>query len=218
MACSPTGVCDNQSMMAGLLRGAGVILAVVGVGGCATQHGTSQALTVAGAAAVVVGASMAADEQCYGSPSGGAALVDCAANTSTGVRNTGKAIAVAGVGLAAAGYALKPKGPDNLQRVRSDPDAAPASPYRLIRRDPQPESLPEPTPEPPSEAAPGGAEGAAEGDVAAPGPESAPPAANPGDPVEPRRPCPPGGSAGPAAAGACSPERAPAVAPTSGAR
>jgi hypothetical protein len=209
-------------MAVGSLRLVGLALGVAGVGGCATQHGTSQALTVAGAAAVVVGASMAADEQCYGAPSGGAALVDCAANTSKGVRNTGTAIAVAGVGLAAAGYALKPKGPDNLQRVRPEPDAAPASPYRLIRRDPPPEPPPEPTPEPPSETASRSAVGVpegepsdderTEGDVAEPGP--ARPAAKP---VDPPRPCPPGGSAGSPAAGACSPERAPAASPTPGA-
>jgi hypothetical protein len=172
-------------MTAGLLRVVVLALGAAGVGGCATQQGTSQALTVVGAAAVVIGASMAADAQCYDGPAEGSALVYCAENTSKGVRNTGKAIAVAGVGLAAAGYALEPKGPDNQRRVRPDPDAAPASPYRLIRRDPPSE--------PPS--------------------EPAEPVDPPGDLVEPPTPCPPGATAG-SAAGDCSPDRAPTAAPT----
>lgn len=116
------------------------LVAVVGVSlaGCATQQATAQALTVAGAAALVLGASMAADEHCHlAGPGDGGVTGYCAAGLSQGARNVGKGLAVAGVGLAATGYALTPKGPD-----RSLPAAAPrapAAPYRLIRHAPPPE-------------------------------------------------------------------------------
>lgn len=201
-------MCDNSRMFASWQRVVGVALGVAGVGGCATQQGTSQALTVVGAAAVVVGASMAADTQCYGAASEGPASVDCARNTSKGVRNAGKGLAVAGVGLAAAGYALKPKGPDNMQRARPDPDAAPASPYRLIRREP----LPEPEPELPAEVSPVSAAGTPEGAATASESEATPPAAEPVEPpsvpVEPPAACRNEGATGSAATGACPREKA----------
>jgi hypothetical protein len=108
--------------------------------GCASQHDTAQALTIAGAAAVVLGASMAANEQCYDAAAGeGGLQAYCAPGLSKGARTAGKGLAAAGVGLAAAGYALTPKGPDQWQRPPADPDAIPLSPYRLVRREPAPE-------------------------------------------------------------------------------
>jgi len=141
--------------------------------GCATQHDTAQALTIAGAAAVLVGASMAADEQCYSAgPGEGGVQAYCAPGLSKGARTAGKGLAVAGVGLAAAGYALKPKGPDRWQRAAPDPDAVPASPYRLVRPEPVPEPLEEPSPEQP--APEGAAPAAPAGPPSAPAAEAAP--------------------------------------------
>lgn len=151
--------------------------------GCATQRDTAQALTIAGAAAVLVGASMAADEQCYSAGPGESGVQpDCVPGLSKGARTAGKGLAVAGVGLAAAGYALKPKGPDRMQRPPADPDAVPSSPYRLIRRDPAPE---------PSAAAPAAATAAP--DEAAPAPPS--PAPEPSETSPGRTPlAPPAGA------------------------
>lgn len=130
------------------VQGGSILLAALLLGGCATQHQTAQALTIAGAAAVIVGASMAADSACY-DPGEGAVDPYCSQRLSKGARNVGKGVAVAGVGLAAAGYALTPKGPDRTQRLRSDPPGAgQRSPYRLIRPEPPPEAAgakPEPT-------------------------------------------------------------------------
>jgi hypothetical protein len=109
--------------------------------GCASQQATAQALTVVGAAAVVVGASMAADEQCYAaSESGGGPGAYCSPALSSGGRKVATGVAVAGVGLAAAGYALTPKGPDRFRPAQSDPALPPT--YRLIRA--APEALPAP--------------------------------------------------------------------------
>ncbi len=145
----PLEICDNACMMGSWLGGRIVAFgAAVALTGCATQQATSQALTIAGAAAVVIGASMAADEQCYAAgPGEGGVQSYCSPGLSKGGRNVSKGLAVAGVGLAAAGYALEPKGPDRLKRAPANPDAAPASPYRLIRREPV--SEPEPTSETP---------------------------------------------------------------------
>ena len=124
-------MCDNRVVMTPGVKG----LVALGVGaaltGCATQSQTAQALTIAGAAAVVVGASMASDQQCYaGGPEGAAGY--CGPGLSKGARSAGTGVAVAGVGLAAAGYALMPKGPDvTLRRAPVGP--APEAPYRLVR-------------------------------------------------------------------------------------
>lgn len=127
----------------------------VALTGCATQQATSQAMTIGGAAAVVLGASMAADEQCYAAgPGEGGVQSYCSPGLGPGARTAAKGLAVAGVGLAAAGYALKPKGPDRLQRVPGDPDLAPASPYRLIRPEPAPEGASESPPSEEASAAP----------------------------------------------------------------
>lgn len=155
--------------------------------GCATQHDTAQALTIAGAAAVIVGASMAADEQCYNAgPGEGGIRAYCAPGLSKGARTAGKGLAVAGVGLAAAGYALKPKGPDRWQRSAPDPDSVPASPYRLVRPAPEQPEAP-PLVEPSPAAPPGGG--------AAP-PAACAPAGSPSVESRPASNCPPrpGGS------------------------
>jgi hypothetical protein len=131
--------------MKGRWLGGQIVALSVGVAlsACATQQATSQAMTIAGAAAVVIGASMAADEQCYAAGPGEGGLQGyCSPGLSKGERTAAKGLAAAGVGLAAAGYALKPKGPDRMQRAPADPDAAPSSPYRLIRREPEPAAQP----------------------------------------------------------------------------
>ena len=132
-------------LLAGELLAAGVLQ------GCATQRGTSQALTIAGAAAVVVGASMAAGGQCYDSGSPGSPLVSCSQGLSKGARRAGTVTAVVGAGVAAAGYALEPKGPDTLLQPAQPPSSAPGQPYRLVR--PSPEPTPEASPVPGSASA-----------------------------------------------------------------
>lgn len=114
-------------------RARGVLALGVGalLGACATQNATSQAMTIAGAAAVVVGASMGSDGNCYGSGEGSAAVY-CSPGLSRGARRTGTGIAVAGAALAGVGYALKPKGPDRMQSLQAPPPST-SSPYRLIR-------------------------------------------------------------------------------------
>jgi hypothetical protein len=113
--------------MSGLvMSGAGALTS-----GCATQQSTAQALTIAGAAAVLVGASLAADNNCYASMEGAAGTY-CSSGVSTGTRRAGTAVALAGVGVAAAGYALQPKGPDRRSLPAPAP-RAPTEPYRLIR-------------------------------------------------------------------------------------
>jgi hypothetical protein len=137
-------MCDTLGMVPRRQSARALLLGVASaLPGCATQHHTAQALTIAGAAAVVVGASLAADEQCYDAgPGEGGVQAYCAPGLSKGARTAGKGLAVAGVGLAAAGYALKPKGPDRWQRPAPDPDAVPASPYRLVRPEPAPAAAP----------------------------------------------------------------------------
>jgi hypothetical protein len=191
-------MCDNREMLARGLRAGrragsvvaagSVLVAALALGGCATQHQTAQALTIAGAAAVIVGASLAADSNCYDTGEGPVEAY-CTGRASKSARNVGKGVAVAGVGLAAAGYALTPRGPDRMRRVRSDPPQAPSSPYRLIRRDDTPE---EPT-----------AEESLDG--VAPGPLQ--PALGPAPAAEPDPPtvCRPEGSS----AEPCPPEKAP---------
>ena len=147
-------------------------LVALGVGatltGCATQYQTAQALTIAGAAAVVIGASMAADQQCYAlGPEGAAGY--CGSGWSKGARDAGKGVALAGVGLAAAGYALMPKGPDvTLRPARVGPVLA--VPHRLVRQGVLPEAAPEPSPE----LAPGCPAGTASAAAPEPSPELAP--------------------------------------------
>jgi hypothetical protein len=114
--------------------------------GCATQESTAQALAIAGTAAVIVGASMAADGGCYAAAEEGPAAY-CSSGLSKSTRQAGTAVAVAGVGVAAAGYALQPKGPDRLHRPAPAP-RAPTQPYRLIRT---PVAEPEPSEPDPSE-------------------------------------------------------------------
>lgn len=201
-----------------------------GVMGCASQHDTAQALTIAGAAAVVVGASLAADSPCHEGPGGGGAVAAyCSPGASRGVRRAGTAAALAGVGVAAAGYALQPKGPDRLAPPRSNLPAA-AAPYRLIRAVPPEGAVPEAS-EGSSAVTPGGSESSsssarprapASSDGAAAGasePEraggttcgaSAPGAAGDGGSApcveaRPTEPAAPGGTADPAAPGAAQP-------------
>jgi hypothetical protein len=112
--------------------------------GCATQQSTAQALAIAGTAAVIIGASLAADGDCSESLEAGG-FGYCSPGLSRGTRRAGTALALAGVGAAAAGYALQPKGPD-----RTLPAPAPLAPnqrYRLIRSAP-----PEPDPSEPETA------------------------------------------------------------------
>jgi hypothetical protein len=136
--------------MSGLvMSGAGALTS-----GCATQQSTAQALTIAGAAAVLVGASLAADNNCYASPEGGPATY-CSSGLSKGTRRAGTGLALAGVGAAAAGYALQPKGPDRRSLPAPAP-RAPTEPYRLIRttpaqEDPSDPSEPEPSDPDPSD-------------------------------------------------------------------
>jgi hypothetical protein len=99
--------------------------------GCASRDATASLLTTAGAAAVIVGVSMAADTQCHPARQGSGPAY-CSSGLSKGTRNAGTALAIAGVGAAAAGYALQPKGPDQ-QHPASAP-RAPTRPYRLLRR------------------------------------------------------------------------------------
>ena len=113
--------------------------------GCATQKDTSRTLSIAGTAAVVAGATMASDTRCYdgGFAVGGGGNLNCAPSLGRGARQAGTAIAVAGAGLAAAGYALEPKGPDARKRsARSTPAPAYVRP-RLVRREPDPTPAPE---------------------------------------------------------------------------
>lgn len=105
----------------------------VWLGGCATRQGTAQAMTVAGAAAVIVGASLAADNACAGATDDGGAFVHCSSRVSPGVRRAGTAMAIAGAGVAAAGYALQPKGPDRLVPARPSALPPPALSPRLVR-------------------------------------------------------------------------------------
>jgi len=124
--------------------------------GCATQESTAQALAIAGTAAVIVGASLAADGNCY-DPAETAGTVYCSSGLSKGTRKAGTAVALAGVGVAAAGYALQPKGPDRLRRPAPAP-RAPTQPYRLVRTvsaepDPSEPDPSEPGPSDPSEPA-----------------------------------------------------------------
>jgi hypothetical protein len=108
----------------------------LGALGCATQQATSQAMTIAGAAAVVVGASIAADSRCHDvTPGGAGPAAFCSSGLSRGTRNVGTGVAVAGAALAAAGYALQPKGPDRLQGG-GNALPVPAGPYRLVRPTP----------------------------------------------------------------------------------
>ncbi len=87
-----------------MLRGPVVFVLGFGALGCATQQGTSQAMTIAGAAAVVVGASMAANNRCQDvTPEGGGPAAFCSSGLSRGARNAGTGVAVAGAALAAAG-------------------------------------------------------------------------------------------------------------------
>jgi hypothetical protein len=148
-------MCDNRVMtvgwLTGMASGVGILLTL----SCATQQQTAQALTIAGAAAVLVGASMAADEQCQAASPGEAGY--CPPGFSEGTRNVGKGLAVAGVGAAAAGYALTPKGPDRRQGV-SAAAVAPGSPYRLVRAAPAEPTVPAPSGVVPE--APAGAAGA----------------------------------------------------------
>ncbi len=137
--------------------------------GCATQQSAAQALTVAGAAAVLVGASLAADNNCYASAEG-AAGAHCSPGLSKGTRQAGTAVALAGVGVAAAGYAMQSKGPDQRSLPAPAP-RAPTAPYRLVRTTPAQEDPADPV------------------DPADPDP-SDPSAPDPSDPDEPALPDP----------------------------
>lgn len=165
---------------------AGISLASTG---CATRDATSSVLTTAGAAAVIVGATMAADTHCYqSSHSAGGAY--CSPGLSKSTRNAGTALAIAGVGAAAVGYALQPRGPDQLGPAPSP--RAPTRPYRLLRRPVEPE----PGGSAPAGAATAGGAAATSPETAvAPAPESAAP--EPGavaprvEPAPPPAPAPP---------------------------
>jgi hypothetical protein len=141
----------------GASMGWAALLLAAGAWSCATQQGTAQALTVGGAAAVMVGASLASSSQCASTASVGGPAVYCPPRSSSGARSAGTALAAAGVGLAAAGYALRPKGPD---RVRAAVAAAPGSSWRLVRATP----------------AQGSAEGATDGSEGTPAEERCAPA------------------------------------------
>ena len=118
-----------------LLSGLG--LGILG-SGCASQQSTAQALAIAGTAAVIVGASLALDGSCETPEAGGFGY--CSPGLSKGARQAGAAVAFAGLGAAAVGYALQPKGPDLTRRPAPAP-LAPNQRYRLIRTTP-----PEPDP------------------------------------------------------------------------
>jgi hypothetical protein len=108
------------------------------LGGCATQSATSQALTVGGAAAVVVGASLASDAQCFDLGPGQGGSGYCAPGPSRGGRQAGTALAVAGAGVAAAGYALAPKGLDIKLPARTKQAPSTPTTFHLVRREPLP--------------------------------------------------------------------------------
>lgn len=141
----------------------GLLLASSSVG-CATQSSTAQALAIVGTAAVIVGASMADGDDCYQDPQGSSGPeVYCSPGLSKGARKAGTALAVAGVGTVAAGYALQPNGPDRRTRAATAP-RAPTQPYRLIRQaPPEPEPAPPPasTPSEPAASEPAASEAAA---------------------------------------------------------
>ena len=146
-------MCDTHAMRPGRAQVwlVGLVLAS-GSAGCATQSSTAQALAIVGTAAVIVGAAMADGDDCYQDPQGSSGPeVYCSPGLSKGARKAGTAIAAAGVGAAAAGYALQPKGPDRRSQAATAP-RAPTQPYRLIRQTP-----PEPEPAPPEVTAPGAA-------------------------------------------------------------
>jgi len=150
-----------------------------GSAGCATQSSTAQMLAIAGTAAVIVGAAMADGGDCYQDPQGAyGPEVYCSPGLSKGARKAGTAIAAAGVGAAAAGYALQPKGPDRRNKAATAP-MAPTQPYRLIRQTPpEPEPAPEvaaPAVAAPANAATGSSPAPASSTAPGPAPESAAP-------------------------------------------
>jgi hypothetical protein len=108
----------------------GLGLGILG-SGCASQASTAQALAIAGTAAVIIGASLAAEGNCADAIEAGG-LGYCSPGLSSGSRHAGTAVAFAGLGVAAAGYALQPNGPDRSRRPAAAPLAA-RQPYRLIR-------------------------------------------------------------------------------------
>ena len=164
-SASPSAAAAWRSLLAlGVATHLGCVL------GCATQQATSQAMTIGGAAAVIIGASMAADRKCVDdTPEGGGVGGFCSSGLSSGGRKAGTAIAIAGAGLAAAGYALEPKGPDRIAGANSLPP--PAGPYRLIRPPAPPE--PEPIAAPGAAVAPAPAEERCALPAASPAPEGA---------------------------------------------
>jgi hypothetical protein len=126
-----------------------LLLSGLGLGflsGCATQASTAQALAIAGTAAVIIGASLAADGNCSEAIEA-AGLGYCSPGLSRGSRHAGTAVAFAGLGVAAAGYALQPNGPDRSRRPAAAP-LAPSQPYRLIRTTAPEAALSEPGAEP----------------------------------------------------------------------
>jgi hypothetical protein len=170
-ACRARRMWDTHHMRPGRVRVwfAGLVLAS-GSAGCATQSSTAQALAIAGTAAVIVGAAMASGGDCYQDPQGSyGPEVYCSPGLSKGARKAGTAIAAAGVGAAAAGYALQPKGPDRRNKAATAP-RAPTQPYRLIRQTPP---QPEPEPEVAAGAAPANAAPANAAAVSSPAPNSA---------------------------------------------
>jgi hypothetical protein len=144
------GLCDTRAMRSRVCRVvnwllmSGLVMSGAGAltSGCATQQSTAQALTVAGAAAVLVGASLAADNNCSASAEGATGSY-CSSGLSKGTRQAGTAVALAGVGVAAAGYALQSKGPDQRSLPAPAP-RAPTAPYRLIRTTPAQEDPADP--------------------------------------------------------------------------
>jgi len=120
-----------------------LLLSGLGLGilssGCATQASTAQALAIAGTAAVIIGASLAADGDCSETMEAGG-FGYCSPGLNSASRHAGSAVAFAGLGVAAAGYALQPNGPDRSRRP-APAALAPTPSYRLIRTSP-----PEPDP------------------------------------------------------------------------
>jgi hypothetical protein len=138
-----------------------LLLSGLGLGisgsGCASQQSTAQALAIAGTAAVIIGASLAADGDCTEALEVGG-VGYCSSGLSRGTRQAGTAVALAGLGAAAAGYALQPRGPDRTRPALAP--LAPTQPYRLIRTTPpeldpiEPELTPATRAAPEAEAAP----------------------------------------------------------------
>jgi hypothetical protein len=106
--------------------------------GCANQSDTGNALTAAGTVAVVVGAMISADALCepYGENAGSP---DQRCVESNADRTTGAAVAGAGLGLVATGYALKASDGPDRKRAATPRRKVSRPPPRLIRTEEEPQ-------------------------------------------------------------------------------